>query len=345
MKKRYLLTALCMALAVSTGSFARDLYDCPKGQVLDSYDPKGASCKDSCPKGLTAFHGRCVFCVNDKTGNAVDLGCTKNKPLCNSDQGFRGEKCVKKPTAATDDCPLGSLEGYTYGVDCLKCPKRSKYNKKNNECQSESVAGATAVQHGSIWNGKTLDFCFDSKTGAGQDEGCSADKPICGARGYENTGKKRSGSHCVKCMNDKKDDAIDSGCTKDKPFCAADQGKFGNECRSIKCKSNQYLANDKCMACPANAACDGQKATCKSGFSTTTSIKNGKVMCVTRHVSVDKQCKQGSHNSINWIKKQYKNCTDCKTENIAAGECSKNKKAHKHYSCMCDCDDVFLSAP
>jgi len=49
------------------------------------------------------------------------------------------------------------------------------------------------------------------------------------------------------------------------------------------------------------------------------------------------QCKQGSHDSINWIKKRYKHCTKCGEQKIAAGKCSKNKKAHKHYFCYCDC--------
>ena len=45
--------------------------------------------------------------------------------------------------------------------------------------------------------------------------------------------------------------------------------------------------------------------------------------------------KQGSHDSINYLKRHYKNCTKCWSEDIAAGKCSKNKKAHKHYYCNC----------
>ena len=43
-------------------------------------------------------------------------------------------------------------------------------------------------------------------------------------------------------------------------------------------------------------------------------------------------CKEeGSHESIDYIKKHYKNCSNCREENILAGKCAKNKKAHKHY--------------
>ena len=50
-----------------------------------------------------------------------------------------------------------------------------------------------------------------------------------------------------------------------------------------------------------------------------------------------KKCKQGSHESHAWIKAHYKNCINCRVESIKAGACSKNKKAHKHYYCDCDC--------
>ena len=45
--------------------------------------------------------------------------------------------------------------------------------------------------------------------------------------------------------------------------------------------------------------------------------------------------KQGSHNSIDYIKSHYKNCNSCWSEDIAAGKCAKNRTAHKHYYCNC----------
>jgi len=50
-----------------------------------------------------------------------------------------------------------------------------------------------------------------------------------------------------------------------------------------------------------------------------------------------KQCQQGSHKSIDTIKKAYKNCGNCKTVDIKDGECARVKGAHKHYYCFCDC--------
>ena len=51
------------------------------------------------------------------------------------------------------------------------------------------------------------------------------------------------------------------------------------------------------------------------------------------------KCEQGSHDSINYIKRHYKNCTQCREEVIPAGKCAKVKGKHKHYYCMCDsCD-------
>ena len=87
---------------------------------------------------------------------------------------------------------------------------------------------------GQVWNGKSCDVCYDSATGAKKDAGCGsgkwADKPICGARGYENTGNKRTGEQCVVCVNDKEGKEIDSGCNANTPFCNAPEGKFGNSC-------------------------------------------------------------------------------------------------------------------
>lgn len=57
------------------------------------------------------------------------------------------------------------------------------------------------------------------------------------------------------------------------------------------------------------------------------------------------KCEQGSHNSINYIRKHYKNCTQCREEVIPAGKCAKVKGKHKHYYCMCDvCDDNSKNA-
>ena len=94
-----------------------------------------------------------------------------------------------------------------------------------------------------------------------------------------------------------------------------------------KCAKNKWKSNGKCTACPVDAECDGDTFSCKTGFK-----KSGN-KCVA------KKCEQGSHKSIDYIKKHHPNCTQCRTENIKAGACAKVKGAHKHYYCMCDkCD-------
>ncbi len=57
----------------------------------------------------------------------------------------------------------------------------------------------------------------------------------------------------------------------------------------------------------------------------------------TRASKMGKKCQQGSHESIDYIKKHYKNCTNCRTDNIKDGECARVKGAHKHHYCFCDC--------
>ena len=66
-------------------------------------------------------------------------------------------------------------------------------------------------------------------------------------------------------------------------------------------------------------------------------VMDNKVPAPSKNKPVVKKCKRGSHEGHNWIKKHYKNCVNCVTTNVAAKKCSKNKKAHKHYYCDCDC--------
>ena len=49
------------------------------------------------------------------------------------------------------------------------------------------------------------------------------------------------------------------------------------------------------------------------------------------------QCKQGSHVSIDTIKKAYKNCKQCTSVKVKDGECARKSGAHMHYYCYCDC--------
>ena len=49
------------------------------------------------------------------------------------------------------------------------------------------------------------------------------------------------------------------------------------------------------------------------------------------------KCKQGSHFSIETVKKNHKNCEACHEVDIKDGECARVSGNHKHYYCYCDC--------
>ncbi|MBP5344510.1 MAG: hypothetical protein J6Y85_05515 [Alphaproteobacteria bacterium] len=123
------------------------------------------------------------------------------------------------------------------------------------------------------------------------------------------------------------------------------------------CSNKQYLVGTVCTTCPTNATCDGTKFTCNSGYteqgllcvsvdearleqSQTLSNQVQAADMKTSSYKLGNKCQQGSHTSIDWIKKHFKNCTDCRTEDIEDGACSRVKGDHKHYYCYCDsCND------
>ena len=98
------------------------------------------------------------------------------------------------------------------------------------------------------------------------------------------------------------------------------------------CDKNEYWNVANCEKCPANATCDGVTVTgCKTGYTLkgkTCEASVAQKSAIQKSVA-KKKCKQASHESQAWIKKRYKNCTNCTT--------SKDAKGKKVYSCMCDC--------
>ena len=82
---------------------------------------------------------------------------------------------------------------------------------------------------------------------------------------------------------------------------------------------------------------DGCKGTPASKYKDTTSSSSSKSSSsnTTSSKSSGSCTKQGSHDSINYIKSHYKNCNNCWSEDVAAGKCSKNRNAHKHHYCNC----------
>ena len=140
-------------------------------------------------------------------------------------------------------------------------------------------------------------------------------------------------------------------------------------CELASCKKNQYLTGGKCYPCPPKGTCNGKLSgvTCSKGYEAVAD-GSGKITCdkvqpkfppatpgngaITKPAAMlarqqqkvaptapkkHKTCKQGSHVSIATIKKHYKNCTNCETQKIKAGTCTKDPKAHVHYYCDCDC--------
>ncbi|MBP5343878.1 MAG: hypothetical protein J6Y85_02235 [Alphaproteobacteria bacterium] len=77
--------------------------------------------------------------------------------------------------------------------------------------------------------------------------------------------------------------------------------------------------------------------------STETSTSSKKILNVANSVGTNSSSntntsscsKQGSHISASYIRDHYKNCNKCWSEDVKAGQCKKNKKAHKHYYCNC----------
>ena len=109
----------------------------------------------------------------------------------------------------------------------------------------------------------------------------------------------------------------------------------------VRCSLNQYIEGNECVACPANATCNGKTATCKRNMVTIT--QDGKVECrkvpiaTVQNGKVKKQCREESHMSIDWIRNRYKNCSKCGVINVGAGKCPNNRKPHRHYYCDCAC--------
>jgi len=290
--------------------------------------------------------------------------CVSITPTCKKDQYIVGNKCVACPAGATCDgknpkCPNGYTKDKNGYITC-NCAKNEFMHPSTHKCttclanatcdgtqytckpgykKEENVAKGIAPRCISIApTCKKDQYIVDNKCVACPERAtCDGKNPKC-PNGYTKDGngyvicncaknEYAMGKSCVACPAgatcDGKNPHCPYGYTKDKKGYVICN-------KAPACKANQYMVNTTCTACPANATCDGKKATCKAGFNTST--KDGKVTC-----SAAKKCKQGSHVSVDTIKKQYKNCGSCGADDIKAGQCAKNNKAHKHYHCMCDC--------
>ncbi|MBQ4472370.1 MAG: hypothetical protein II942_03930 [Alphaproteobacteria bacterium] len=339
MKKLLLLAAV---MGFSTVVNAVFMYDCAK-TASTSYGYQGNKydimCRNVCGKTGRYLDstGKCGMCVNDKTETAVDTGCTKTAPMCDAAQGRAGSKCLPATCKTTQ-----YLNASTRA--CAACPANATCDGKTAKCKagyvSALVDGAIrcvakicaknqhiedgickACPKNATCNGK--DFSCKSYTYSKAHHAC--DVPHCNKNEYWNI------ANCEKCP-------ANATCDGEKVIkCAAGYKLTGNKCVAVipTCNKNQYLRFDKkqnreiCEACPKGATCDGKNPKCPKGY---TKDSEGRVICN----SVNK-CQQGSHVSVDYIRSHYKNCQACRVENIAAGKCAKNKAAHKHYYCDCDC--------
>ena len=214
--------------------------------------------------------------------------------------------CVAKCSKKTE-----YLAGLVQG--CKACPANATCDGVNATCNSGYVNTAKSIHE---------IICERSS------QACSKTQYMVNGRCVDCPKYGKCDGKNVKCPDGYTKDAKGYVTCKTVPTCESNQRLVNNKCVEQTCNSSHYLVNNKCVACPMYAKCDGKNVKCPDGY---TKDAKGYVTCKA------KLCKKGSHDSIAFIKKNYKNCTKCGTENIAAGKCAKNKKAHKHYHCMCNC--------
>ena len=272
-----------------------------------------------CKANEYLFKGKCMPCQTGGVCDGKTLKClygqivSNGAVACNYKPGYN-YSClnlvVKDGKCA--DVTKCKTNHYLVGTECVACPKYGTCEGDNVKClygytkDSKGRVECYGPESAPVSTDCAKNQYFVAKVG------CVACPKLATCDGK--TAKCKSGYDANTILQ------LSKGVIECVPH------GYGNPC-----KSNQYLVGKTCAACPANATCDGKTATCKKGFAT--DKKNGKVACK----KVVKRCKQSSHDSFNWIKSRYKNCSKCEATKIAAGKCSKNKKAHKHYTCECDC--------
>ena len=304
---------------------------CAKNEYLNRYTknclpcPDGATCDGTtakCKEGYETHNMSdgttfCLWigCVDTAKGNSKDQGCTADKPICVPDSELGVVHPLNKCVKCLDDQPYGA-------------------NAADTGCTTARPVCVQGAKFSDLWRNegsmKEGTHCMECVTDNYCTRKYGTKKPVCNQNTYTCGCKENQylvGSVCTACPKGAKCDGQNASC----PYGYKKDAKSNVICNAApRCSATQYLANNKCTTCPKNATCNGKTATCKKGYNTTTT-KTGVVICS------HKKCQQGSHESHAWIKKRYKNCTNCRVESIKAGACSKNKKAHKHYYCDCDC--------
>ena len=304
---------------------------CPDGQIL----VKG-TCVAKCPKKTEYLAGQeCKACPANATCDGVDATC--NQGYVNVAKSIHEIIC--RPSAQK----CAGTQYLLYGK-CTACPANATCNGQTATCKSgysqeaDKTKGITCI----LTKCKTNQYLLYGKCAAcPANATCNGRTATCKS-GYAQGADKTKGITCIlkKCKTNQyllygKCTACPANatCNGQTATCKSGYAQGADKTKGItcilkKCKTNQYIVGTTCVACPKGATCDGKNPKCPNGY---TKDAKGYVTCKV------KQCKKGSHVSIDAIKKANKGCTNCGSEDIAVGQCDKNKKAHKHYYCDCNC--------
>ncbi len=253
----------------------------------------------NCPDSSKSYYynASCHACPQGQEQGKDGACCSKETMCGDVCKCSSGMECDKNKNKCVKKLPTCSKSEYLAGSVCKACPENATCDGVNAVCNKGYVDVAKNI-HGAV---------------------CKKVGTTCSKKQYVVNGK------CVACPKLGTCDGENVKC----PYGYTKDSKGYVKCNTKpQCSKKQYLVDTKCVACPKLGTCDGENVKCPNGY---TKDSKGYVTCKV------KQCQQGSHESIAWIKKHYKNCSSCREENIKAGACSKNKKAHKHYYCQCDC--------
>jgi len=175
--------------------------------------------------------------------------------------------------------------------------------------------------------GKTVYYCYCGT-------GCSVKAQASSSSSKVATTVKNNSSSANKTSSTSSSVKTSGSCKKQgsSVSIATIQKKYSN---CVNCGTQKDSKGKTVYYCYCGNGCSETAKASSSGSSKLSSVASAAVSSSSSSKSSGTCQKQGSHESINYIKKHYKNCSDCYTENVAAGKCSKNKKAHKHYYCSC----------
>lgn len=263
---------VCSVAAITLNvSQCRANSDCPSGQICDPATDTCVGCVDSAASGQDlgctpanpiCQGGTCAPCAD--TGPGRDDGCSLATPIC------RGGGCVECDSNAqcsggrvcsaagacvpcTDSAPAGQVDAGCVGA-LPACWTAAPVAPTCVECLAHGDCGTGVCDTGR----RVCVPCVDTASGAGQDTGCGAVRPICQASAAQ--------AACVACVDDRVV-GLDTGCSASLPTCntLAVGGPTCVGCRvDGDCPvGNLCDANQRCVPCRDTAAGAGLDAGCQ----------------------------------------------------------------------------------